>query len=63
MISLTIIIKDLFLKRDLLCLQVCLKKKKEERLTTVVYAVQIIPVENRDTHMLSPVAEMKVKRN
>lgn len=27
--------------------------------TSVVYRVQIIPVENRDTHMLSPVAEIK----
>lgn len=52
-------IKDLRLKRDLLCLQMYLRKT----LTTVVYAVQMIPVENRDTQMLSPVAETKVKRN
>lgn len=28
-------------------------------LTSVVYKVQMIPVENNDTHMLSPVAEIK----
>lgn len=27
--------------------------------TSVVYRVQMIPVENRDTHILSPVAEIK----
>lgn len=53
MISTTIMLKDLCLKRHLVCLQVYMRKA----LTTVVYAVQMIPVENRDTHMLSPVAE------
>lgn len=29
----------------------------------MVYTVQIIPVENRDTHMLSPAAEIKKRVN
>ena len=34
---------------------------KAVNLTTVVYTVHMIPVENRDTHILSPVAERKYK--
>lgn len=30
-------------------------------LTSVVYRVQMIPVENKDNHILSPVAEIRKK--
>lgn len=37
--------------------------KEIKFLTSVVYTVQIIPVENRDPHMLSPETEIKKRVN
>lgn len=38
-----------------------LNKWQKYVLTTVVYTVQMIPVENKDIHIFSPVAKIKIK--